>query len=393
MPIFKHILLSIDSHGIDSLGDDDRYRLMALPFKLVETQHQVGLIDEEMKKRLLTARRAFAQGLPDRYRGAVQFFEQGTYNAASSIVENIIFGKTATGKAGSTEQIGQILTEVVDELNLRADIISVGLEYEIGAVGSRLSAAQQQKLALARCLIKRPDILIMNDAMSSLDSQSQERILANIKTEFVGRSLILFESSEDRRREFEKVLMMDRGKFVQHREDADRSDDKKMSREALEMPGNDEPRKVGLNEIATLLMNIPLFKDIDRSKLKLLAFTSERLQFDKNQEVFHQGDPGDHAYVIVDGEVDVVLESAAGESTVATLGRNEFFGEMALLSKIPRTTTIRAKTSVVLLRFSQDVFLRMVEENSEIARGMMRVLAERLAATLRDYGQLMKEKQ
>jgi len=135
-----------------------------------------------------------------------------------------------------------------------------------------------------------------------------------------------------------------------------------------------------------------LFKDIDRSKLKLLAFTSERLQFNENQEVFHQGDPGDHAYVIVEGEVDVVLESAAGESTVATLGRNEFFGEMALLSKIPRTTTIRAKTPLVLLRFSQDVFLRMVEENSEIARGMMRVLAERLAATLRDYGALMNYK-
>jgi CRP-like cAMP-binding protein len=65
---------------------------------------------------------------------------------------------------------------------------------------------------------------------------------------------------------------------------------------------------------------------------------------------------------------------------------------MALLSKIPRTTTIRAKTPLVLLSFSQDVFLRMVEENSEIARAMMRVLAERLAATLRDYGEAMAEK-
>jgi CRP-like cAMP-binding protein len=77
---------------------------------------------------------------------------------------------------------------------------------------------------------------------------------------------------------------------------------------------------------------------------------------------------------------------------VATLGSNEFFGEMALLSKIPRTTTIRAKTPLVLLRFSQDVFLRLVDENSKIARAMMRVLAERLAATLHDYSEIMAKK-
>jgi CRP-like cAMP-binding protein len=161
----------------------------------------------------------------------------------------------------------------------------------------------------------------------------------------------------------------------------------------MEASSSVEPRTVDLNEIATLLMDIPLFEDIDRSKLKLLAFTSERLHFDENQEVFHQGDRGSHAYVIVEGEADVVLESTADSTTVATLGRNEIFGEMALLSKMPRTTTIRAKTPLVLLSFSQDVFLRMVEENSEIASAMMRVLAERLAATLREYGEIMAEKE
>jgi ABC-type bacteriocin/lantibiotic exporter with double-glycine peptidase domain len=393
MPAFKHILLSIESHGIDSLEDDDRHKLMTLPFKLVETKHQVGLIDKKMKRRLLKARRAFAKGLPGRLQGAVQFFQEGSYNAASSIVENIIFGKTASNKAGSTEQIGQMVSEIVDELNLREDIISVGLEYEIGVGGSRLSAAQHQKIALARCLIKRPDILIMNDAMSSLDFHLQEKILANIKTEFEGRSLILFESSEERRREFEKVLRMDRGRFVEDQGAASSSDGRKKPEQAMEASSSVEPRTVDLNEIATLLMDIPLFEDIDRSKLKLLAFTSERLHFDENQEVFHQGDRGSHAYVIVEGEADVVLESTADSTTVATLGRNEIFGEMALLSKMPRTTTIRAKTPLVLLSFSQDVFLRMVEENSEIASAMMRVLAERLAATLREYGEIMAEKE
>jgi putative ABC transport system ATP-binding protein len=241
---------------------------------------------------------------------------------------------------------------------------------------------------LARCLIKRPDILIMNEALTSMDLPEQEKILANTRAEMQGRSLILFEPREDRRREFEKILLMDQGRFVEHHGAAADGRAKKLEAPNEVSPGA-TPRAVGLNEVVNMLMDIPLLAGIGRSKLKLLAFTSERVHFEKDQVVFNQGDAGNHAFVVIEGEADVVLESAGGERTVATLGRNEIFGEMALLSKMPRTTTIRARTPLVLLSLSQDVFLRMVEENSEIAIAMMRVMAERLASTLREYGKAM----
>ena len=64
---------------------------------------------------------------------------------------------------------------------------------------------------------------------------------------------------------------------------------------------------------------------------------------------------------------------------------------MALLAKMPRSTSIRARTPLVLLSLSRDVFMRMVAENSEIALAMLRVLTERLASTLRDYGKAMAD--
>jgi ABC-type bacteriocin/lantibiotic exporter with double-glycine peptidase domain len=388
---FEAILRRCESHGLNSLDQGDRERLMALPFKLVEAQDHEGLIDENMKVQLLQARQAFARDLPAGLRPAVQFFDPESYNAASSIVDNILFGKAASSKAGSATEIGRIVAEVVDELGLREAIILTGLEYEIGAGGTRLTAAQRQKIALARCLLKRPDILIMNEALASLDTKAQERVLANIRTEMEDRSLILFEPHEDRRREFEKILVMDQGRFVHGdsaEEAAERAADAPAPGEALPAEGAHAP---GLNEIASMLMGIPLFAGIDRSKLKLLAFTSERVYFDQGQEVFHQGDPGDHAFVIINGEAEVVLESAGGPRIVATLGRNEIFGEMALLAKMSRSTSIRARTPLVLLSLSRDVFMRMVAENSEIALAMLRVLTERLASTLRDYGKAMAD--
>lgn len=382
LPVFEAILRRADSLGLEGLDDSDREKLLVLPFMLVEAQHHVDVIDENLKRQLLEARRAFASGLPEHLRKAVQFFEEDAYNAASSIVENILFGKAASSKAGSAAQIGRIVSEVVAELNLRDDIISIGLDYPIGTAGARLTAGQRQKIALARCLVKRPDILILSDALSSLDLRSQERILSHIRVEMAGRSLILFESHEDRRREFEKVLHMEQGRFIDLDEE----------QEATGPAGTESggaSRPTDLNEIVSMLMAIPLFEGIDRTKLKLLAFTSERVHFEQDQVVFHQGDTGEHAYVVIEGEVDVVLESAGGSKVVATLGRNELFGEMALLGKMPRTTTIRARTPLILLSVSQDVFMPLVEENSEIAIAMMRVLAGRLASTLRDYGKVM----
>jgi CRP-like cAMP-binding protein/ABC-type thiamine transport system ATPase subunit len=394
LPVFESILRRIDQHGIAHLNDEDRERLMVLPFKLVLAQHHIGLIDEEMQERLLAARRVFAGDLPESLRGSVQFFDKDTYNAASSIFDNILFGKAASSRAGSTTRIGQLVSEIVDQMDLRKDITLIGLEYEVGVAGARLTSAQRQKIGLARCVIKRPDILILSDALSSLDIEAEEKILANIKSEMAGRSLILFESHEDRRREFEKVLLMDQGKFVVGHDDAhavERERKPESREQGAEAQGSGTSHG-GLNEMVTMLMDIPLFAGIDRSKLKLLVFTSERVLFEKGQVVFRQGDTGDKAYVIIDGEVDVVLESEGGEKTVATLGSNEIFGEMALLAKMPRTTTIRAKTPLVMLSLSRDVFMRMVEENSEIAVAMMRVLAERLASTLRKYGMLMAER-
>ena len=386
LPTFEAILRRIDSHGIDSLEKKDRHMLMALPYKLVEARHHEKLINEDIKARLLTARHIFARDLPEDLRDCVQIFDIDSYNAASSVVDNVLFGKMASDRTGSAASIGRMVSEVVNEMGLRDAITEIGLEYEVGVGGARLTAVQRQKIGLARCLVKRPDILILSEALSLLDVPAEEAILINIKAEMAGRSLILFESNEERQREFEQVLLMEQGSFVDHSEEADAAHD--IASDGDVMTGG--AADASLNEMVTMLMDIPLFSGFDRTKLKLLVFASQRDHFDQGQVVFNQGEGGDQAYVIIEGEVDVVLESEAGDRTVATLCRNEVFGEMALLSNMPRTTTIRARTPLVLLNLSRDVFMRLVEENHEIAVSMMRALAERLASTLQDYGTAME---
>jgi len=138
---------------------------------------------------------------------------------------------------------------------------------------------------------------------------------------------------------------------------------------------------VSLKEEVEILRQIPLFAKIEPSKIKLLAFTSERLTYQPGDQICTQGDIGDAAYFIMAGEADVIVDTPSGPLTVAHLGKNDVVGEIAILIDIPRTATIQAATELTALKITKDVFFRMVTEFPEMAVELMRVLAERLVRT------------
>src|SRR5579862_4506661 len=127
-----------------------------------------------------------------------------------------------------------------------------------------------------------------------------------------------------------------------------------------------------------LLRRVPFFAEIEPGKLKLLAFMSERVGFDPGKALCRQGDPADAAYLIIEGEADIIVETPSGPLTVATLGANDIVGEMAILGDVPRTATVQAKTRLVALRIAKDPFMRMVREFPTMAVSIMRELAHRL---------------
>ncbi len=148
---------------------------------------------------------------------------------------------------------------------------------------------------------------------------------------------------------------------------------------------------MSLNEEVDVLRNIPMFSNIEPSKLKLLAFTSERLTFQKGQLVCEQGDVGESMYVIVGGDVDVIINLPTGPLTVASMRKNDFFGELALLCDVPRTATIQATSELTTLRVSKDLFYRLATEFPQMAIEVMRVIAQRLVNTTSDLQQTKNE--
>ena len=121
-----------------------------------------------------------------------------------------------------------------------------------------------------------------------------------------------------------------------------------------------------LNKEAELLKDLPLFNKVDLAKLKLLAFTSERLTYDDNQIVFNEGDEGDAAYIILSGTAVVSIAQGSKELELDRIKKGGFVGDISLLCDVPRTATITAQNSLTALQIKKDTFFNLLAELSLI---------------------------
>ena len=139
-----------------------------------------------------------------------------------------------------------------------------------------------------------------------------------------------------------------------------------------------------------ILRRIPLFSKLDSAKLNLLAFSSISLTFEEGEELFREGDPADGAYVIEEGEVDVLTGQDGRRVKIGRLGKSDLFGEMALILNRTRSATICAAQHLKVLKIDPDVFLRLVTENPDAALTIMRSLSEKLTRLTERYQELQR---
>lgn len=215
LPGYQALLSRLGREGVDALRGEERTSLLSLPFRLSPARHRLDVVDDEFKQQILVARKIFAKDLPENLKGSVEYFDEATYTAAASLQDNILFGKAAYGHARGTERIGSVIAEVIAALDLKSDVMTVGLDFNVGIGGGRLSSVQRQKLGLARAVLKRPDVLILNESTTAIDSASQARILEKLLDEFEGRGVIWVLHRARLAEYFDRVLVVQAGRVVE----------------------------------------------------------------------------------------------------------------------------------------------------------------------------------
>jgi CRP-like cAMP-binding protein len=133
------------------------------------------------------------------------------------------------------------------------------------------------------------------------------------------------------------------------------------------------------------LQRLPMLKEIEPKKLKLIALVAERVEFAAGEYLYRTGDPPDSVFIILSGKLAIVSdEEGGGEKVLWSLEGATMLGQVGILSGHVRGVSVRAETPAFALKLSPDDFNMMVHDVPAFAVAVMRELALQLEATALD---------
>jgi ATP-binding cassette subfamily B protein len=146
---------------------------------------------------------------PGELRRVIGFVPQETFLFSATMAENIALG--------ALEATREEMQTAADRAGLSADLAGFpkGLDTEVGERGLTLSGGQKQRTAIARALVRDPRILILDDALSSVDTVTEERILEHLRVLMRGRTTILISHRVSTVRHAGRIVVIENGRIVE----------------------------------------------------------------------------------------------------------------------------------------------------------------------------------
>jgi ATP-binding cassette subfamily B protein len=310
-----------------------------------------------------------------RSRMGVVLQENSMFNI--SVRENIRLGKPEASE--------EAIIKAAKAAGLHAAIMALPMGYGTlvgGEQGARLSSAEMQRLAIARAIVRDPEILLLDEATSALDPADEIAVNATLRSVAKGRTVISVTHRLSTTADADHIFVFDGGRIVEQGSHfellAGEGVYASLWRKQAGFTFSLDGRHVDVD--ARRLKAFPILENLDESKLAELAPFFATETFQAGREIVRQNDPGDKFFIIARGVVEVwrTEEQSGNTKQVAMLNAGDFFGEITLITGFPRTATVRALTVCTCISLERGQFNRMMERFPELRRQLSETAVQRL---------------
>lgn len=219
IPTYEALLQKLNGKGFSAASPDERAAIIRLSFSYIEPRHRFGLLTQTLMEKIVTTRIKFYENIPADLAEVIERYDPERFTASATLMDNVLFGRIAHQQANAPERVHSIMYDVFERLGMQDSVLSIGLDFDVGSGGKRLTNVQRQKLNLGRALLKRADYIICNRPLPALDHRIQDQILRSILTE-LDRStdkpaLIWVLSNPNFAELFDRVLVFNHGSLVE----------------------------------------------------------------------------------------------------------------------------------------------------------------------------------
>ncbi len=158
----------------------DRQQVFKLAFNYCEAQSRFGVLDAQSEARILAARKDLGEEIARMDVAPVFFHDPARYNPTATVLDNILLGRISSTVVDGKEKVLAAVQELVSRTGIAGGLLRVGLGFDMGNGGRRLSDTQRQKLHVARALLKKPDMIIFNEVLGAMDAPGRREIMGRL---------------------------------------------------------------------------------------------------------------------------------------------------------------------------------------------------------------------
>ncbi len=201
---------------IHALSPEEQRQLLSLALRFVPGRHTMVRLSSVSERMLLSGRALFMDRIASRAPDKVTFYRRDNYIHAQTILDNILFGRLKNESSRVLDTVNKSIIMLLIQQDMLERIVELGLEFQVGTHGDRLSGGQRQKVALARSFLKEPPLLLLDEATAALDNASQQRIQNLLDSKWKGRSTVIAVVHRlDTIVGYDKIAVMKAGQIVE----------------------------------------------------------------------------------------------------------------------------------------------------------------------------------
>jgi ABC-type multidrug transport system fused ATPase/permease subunit len=209
---YRELMRHIYGAQLNQLTGRDNELLLRLALQYIPAEHEIVKLPRSLEEKILTTRHKFIREIggknllecqfgaeadfPNEIKGKRAMADFSVYCPtqylySKTLLDNILFGRVRKDQPQALEKVQELVVQLLKNENLLHEVLDMGLDFQVGSKGDRLSGGQKQKVALIRVLLKEPPILILDEATASLDNASQARIQRLLEKDLRGKCTVV----------------------------------------------------------------------------------------------------------------------------------------------------------------------------------------------------------